>query len=246
MEKNKRQLAFSLLAAIALCSAFLPEAGFALSTSDSLSRGEAVDMVVKQLDLPRKHKNFLRECDEDLEACFFTFSTRTNFDEMRLKPLILYPDVYPAYRYYQSINLATKLDLVRGYFEENDSPFRPEQPITQIEALKLVMGASNILSWKEKFELTGEDSEQTWLKLSWEGGEWWYGRYLMAAVENGFWQSISEKSVEDTVSKEEFLKLLENANRIVASGQTTSLVDNMADTYGQTIQKADASGNTAL
>lgn len=231
--------------ALASLIAIGASAGLVMAEDGVLTRGEAVDLTVKNLDLESRHRTFLRECDADLDACFFTFSTRTNFDEIRLQPLILYPDVYPAYRYYRSINVASKLDLVRGYFEEENSPFRPEQPITRIEALKLVMGASDVLSWKEKFELTNE-VETSWIKIDLNGEQWWYARYLAAAVENGFWESTAVDTVDSSMGKQEFLKLLENANKIVASGQTTSLVDTMADTYGQTSKKADASGNTAL
>jgi hypothetical protein len=210
-----------------------------------LSRGEAIDLTVKSLDLEKKNQDFLNECDRDLEACTFTFSSRSNFSEISLDPLILYPDVYPAYRYYKSINLATKLDLVRGYFEEGNSPFKPEQPITEVEALKLVMGASKVMNWKEKFELSVEDSK-SWIKFNLSGQQWWYGRYLLAAVEKGFWQGNNDRPAEGNLSREEFLKLLENANRIVAGGQTTSLVDSQVDTYGQGEKKAEVSANIGL
>jgi len=210
-----------------------------------LSRGEAIDLTIKSLDLEKKNQEFLNECDRDLEACTFAFSSRSNFAEISLDPLILYPDVYPAYRYYRSINLATKLDLVRGYFEEGNSPFKPEQAITEVEALKLVMGASKVMNWKEKFELSAEDSK-SWIKFNLSGQQWWYGRYLLAAVEKGFWQSNTDRPAEGTMSREEFLKLLENANKIVAGGQTTSLVDSQVDTYGQGEGMAEVSVNTGL
>ena len=210
-----------------------------------ISRGEAIDLTVKSLDLEKKNQDFLNECDRDLEACTFAFSSRSNFAEINLNPLIFYPDVYPAYRYYESINLATKLELVRGYFEEGNSPFKPEQLITEVEALKLVMGASKVMNWKEKFELSAEDSN-SWIKFNWSGQQWWYGRYLLAAVEKGFWQGNTDRPAEGNLSREEFLKLLENANRIVAGGQTTSLVDRQVDTYGQGEGMPEVSVNMGL
>ncbi len=195
--------------------------------ADSLSRGEATDLAVKFFDLEKNNDLFLNECDRDLETCLFAFESRTNFEKIMFKPLILYPDVYPAYRFHKSINLATKLDLVRGYYQTEDSPFRPEQPITRVEALKLAMGASGMLDWKEKFEINL--SQNNWFAFSFDGDRWWYSRYLATAVQNGILETITKEEADSTINKNEFLKILENANKIVAGGQTSSLVDN----YGQ-------------
>jgi hypothetical protein len=206
----------------------------------SLSRGEATDLVINFYDLEKKNSTFLTECKADLDTCMFTFSTKTNFDGLRTSPLILYPDVYPAYRFYKSINLASQLDLVRGYYQEDQSPFRPEQPISRVEALKLVMGASGMLSWKDKFEVSNE--QDTWLKFSFDGDRWWYGRYIASAVQSGFLNEMTKEEAESQLSKEEFLKIMESANKIVAGGQTSSL----ADIYGHAFKKADASGDIAF
>lgn len=207
--------------------------------TSGLSRGEATDLTVKYLNLEKNNQRFLTECQEDIGLCLFTFSTRTNFP-IRLDPLILYPDVYPAYRYYKSINMASELDLVRGYFEEENSPFRPEQPITRVEALKLALGATNVMDWKEKFELAKTDQPtKNWLVFNLDSQRWWYGRYLAAAESNGFWQHVSVDQAEQGMSKTEFLNLLENANKIVASRQTSSWANN----YRQSDPQADTSGN---
>ncbi|MCC6643391.1 S-layer homology domain-containing protein [Candidatus Peregrinibacteria bacterium] len=204
-----------------------------------MTRGEAVDMTVKYFKLAEKNKQFLRECESDLETCLFTYSTRTNFHEFRLKPLILYPDVYPAHKYYKSINLATKLDLVRGYFNDEESPFRPEQAITKAEALKLVLGASGNLNWKEKFELDDQD-----IKLETQAKEvlvgmtdWWYGRYVGRAKEKGLLDISQKVDPAANISREEFLTILEKTS--LAYGQKNSEENPSANT---TFQADSSSG----
>jgi len=235
------------LLSIILCSAVGPLMSFSsvnAATTEGISRGEATDLTVKYLQLEKTNKSFLNSCKLDIGTCLFTFSTRTNFT-ISLKPVILYPDVYPAYRYYKSINVASELDLVRGYFEEDNSPFKPEQPITRVEALKLALGATKVLDWKEKFELANDTSfqeEGNWIQLDFDAQKWWYSRYLAAAQTNGFWTSVTAQEAEEGISKDDFLKLLDNANKIVASRQTSSL----ADTSDQGQAKANQSTTLAF
>ncbi len=238
--RKKNTIKFCLISALFLLSGNSVVWAAETAAATPLSRGEATDMVVKFYDLEKKNESFLTECRADLDSCMFTFATRTNFSEYRTSPLILYPDVYPAYRFYHSINLASQLDLARGYYQEEQSPFRPEQPISRVEALKLAMGASGMLDWKDQFEISTEQS--SWLKFNFDGDRWWYGRYLVSAVQNGFLNEITKEQAEGQISKEEFLKIMESANKIVAGGQTSSL----ADIYGHTDNKADTSGNLAL
>lgn len=214
-----------------LCLLTGSQAAFA---ADYLSRGEATDLVVKYFKLEQKNKDFLTNCKQNPAECLFVFSARTNFDEFRFDPEILYPDVYPAYKYYKSINIASKLDIVSGYFSEETSPFRPEQKIKKIEALKLAFGASGILDWKEKFELDGN-----W--LSFGGDKWWYGRYIAEALQKGVLVSMENESADENISKEEFLKILEKTNTIIANNNDKS---SQLDNGRQSDQKANTSGNS--
>jgi len=214
-----------------------------LAATDSipyLTRGEATDLLVRFYSLEQKNRSFLDDCGKDTKTCLFTFAARSNFDNIRYKPLILYPDVYPAYRYYAAINLASELDLVSGYYTAENSPFRPEQPITRVEALKIVMNAAGLMNWKEKFELTND--QNTWLSFSFDGDKWWYGRYLAAALQKGVLKEVTREQADSNINEQEFMDIMENANKIVASGQTMSPADN----YGQANNKADTSENPAL
>lgn len=209
-----------ILSVSAVVSALVVTPCLALELNN-LSRGEAVDLAVKYFDLEKANTKFLRECDSDVDSCLFTFTARTNFDELQTKPLILYPDVYPAYRYYKAINIASKLDLVRGYFEEDQSPFRPEQPITKAEALKLILGSSGALNWKEKFELNADDQQLENQAKSMLVGmtDWWYGRYIGTAWKKGMFSQEDKVNADASISKNEFMVLMEKSK--LAYGQNS-------------------------
>jgi hypothetical protein len=216
----------------------------ATNSNELMGRGEATDQVVKFFDLEKQNSKFLQQCKVNPDGCLFSFSTRTNFQDFRLDPVILYPDVYPAYKYYKSINVASELDLVRGYYDEENSPYKPEQKITKIEALKLILGASGLVTWKDKFEFSLDDKSrqeaQNWLTAgNWTGNQWWYGRYIFSAVSKGILLGTTF-DVEAPISKTEFQGLLESTRRILADGQgDMSLVDK----YGQADQEANTSTN---
>lgn len=218
------------------------EWGSTIRRNSYLSRGEATDLVVEYFQMEEKNAKFLSECEAKMDECLFSFSAMTNFHGFNADPALLYPDVGPAYRYYNSIKVATVLDLVRGYYAEDESPYRPLQPINRIEALKLVLGASGLMGWKEKFELKLMEQQPNWLLASLNGNDWWYARYIAGAADKGIIASAENFIPEEGISKKEFLQLLESTNMIVAERQQTSLVDR----YGQGNQKANSSGNSGF
>lgn len=163
-----------------------------------LTRGEVVAKVVSYFELEAKQKDFLADCIAHADECFFVFSTMSHFDGIQFFPLILYPDVSPAYEYYDEIMTASMLGLVHGYLEEDTSPFHPDAGITRIQALKVVLGAVDAIKWKEKFELQMEADQSALAGVPAEDFSvpytdvdpsnecmWWYGRYLRFALDNG-------------------------------------------------------------
>lgn len=210
----------------ALAAKSAAEWGSTIRKNSYLNRGEATNLVVKHFQLEQKNSKFLRECEDKPDECLFSFSAMTNFHGFKTNPMILYPDVGPAYRYYKAIKIATELDLVRGYYAEEESPYRPLQPISRVEALKLVLGASGLMGWKEKFELAMLDLKPNWMTEGLNENEWWYARYIAGAADKGIIASTENFQPADNISKTEFLDLLESTQKIVASGQKTSDVDN--------------------
>lgn len=189
---------------------------FITYAEDFISRGAATDLIVKSFDLENSNKEFLNQCDKDIDLCLFSFSTRTHFN-IYLDPVILYPDVFPAYKYYKSINLATKLDLVSGYFNDENSPFRPEQQISKIEALKLIFGAAQIMSWKEKIELDEDDMltpSNPLTPIQFMTEKWWYLRYIMKAMEWGIINKNDISKIENGLTKEELIIFIDKTKEM--------------------------------
>jgi len=188
----------------------------------TVTRGEAVMKVIEHFDLKNKKENYLHSCKKNIQDCLLDFSTRSNFKSLRLKSLALYPDVKPRQKFYNAIIDATMLDLVRGYWQEKNSPFKPQQEMTRAEALKLVLGAADIMNWKEKFEV--ENSQDSYLGLAIKNvvgldmtgvDGWWQARYFGFAyqanllVKGGLSGSepITQQELNDLLSKtDEYLQ----------------------------------------
>lgn len=188
-----------------------------LEFGEQVSRGEATQMVIEHFNLRDKNAGFLRDCQAELNFCLQEFSGRSQFSNIQVEPLILYPDVYPAYKYYDDINVATQLDLVRGYFLEENSPFRPEQPISKVEALKIALNAADLLKGEvrfdnsEKFPLKGLNIFKTnytaQIDLN-DQASWWQVPYLNFAEEKNLKSLSKDFYSGKAISREEFEELL--------------------------------------
>lgn len=160
-----------------------------------VTRADLVKIIFESFDLRTKNANFLQSCYAYKEFCLFNFMAMSSFNDIQLNPnLILFPDVPPENEYYNDINDATILGLVNGYLDEINSPFHPELPVTRIQALKVILGAADLVPQKYKFELIAMFGSYANLisqssyfydidaKIS---EMWWYPRYINFAVENG-------------------------------------------------------------
>ncbi len=159
------------------------------SSAVLLTRGEAVKAVVSSFELEKRNADYISGCLGSPDECFFVFSAMSDYDDIRFDPLILYPDVFPANRYYNAINTATIFGLVHGYLDEESSPFHPNDRITRIQALKVVLGAAGMVVWQDKFELAADFlavAAQTmpFMDVFPERADmWWYSRYIGKACD---------------------------------------------------------------
>jgi hypothetical protein len=191
----------------------------AQTTDTVLTRGEAVSKVVASFNLEKKQRNFLLGCIRSPDDCFFVFATMSDYDGIQFAPLILYPDVFPAYRHYKAINTASMLGLVHGYLEEDKSPFHPETTMTRIQALKVVMGAADALKWLEKFEMAmnAADSGGPDYRLPFKDinpadeARWWYPRYVGFALDNGIINSGDYFRPDEPVTGAELEDMIDRA-----------------------------------
>lgn len=171
-------------------------------------RGSFMVQIMKSFHFDTKNKDFIDSCMAQLEFCFYQFSSQTSFSGLTLSPTLqLYPDVKSSDPYYSAVTVGTILGIVRGFTDEPQTPFHPQQPITRIQALKILLTSTGILPWKDYYELQKELADT----VSTDSGKnliasqktpyqdisariphmWWYPRYVNFAFLSGL--------IDDTV-----------------------------------------------
>lgn len=195
--------------------------------SNILPRGKFLAEVLEIFDLKNRQAQYLESCRNNPDFCFFVFSAQSRFNDIRFSPnIILYPDVYPAHPYYDAIVTGTMLGLLEGYTGEPESPFRPDQPITRIEALKVILGAAKLLDWKDRSELKNELGGEPFLQAQATpfrdvdariSHMWWYPRYVNFAYLTNI---IPDKNLfhpDDLVTYQEFLQMVQRTRELSES-----------------------------
>ncbi len=192
------------------------------------SRGELINLVMESFDLKTKKAAYLESCYEFKEFCLFNFLAMSSYDDVQLDPeLILYPDVMPDNEYYDDIVSGTMLGLVNGYMNDEDSPFRPDAHISRIHALKVILGASEQVPLKYKFELVSAlgSIDDLLSQFSYFADVdpnisymWWYPRYINFAVENGLIEREEYFRPDDNITLDELNDLIMRTNEFINSG----------------------------
>lgn len=199
------------------------EVNDASNENTPLTRGEAVQRVVDFFDLEVSHAKLLKSCFLVPDECFFAFTAMSDFDGISFDPLTLYPDVKSGNKYADAINTATILGIVRGHINIDQTPFYPNHYLTRIQALKVILGATEQLPWKEKFEMEDDYwNKQSLDKKYWVADidpnsedQWWYGRYAAFALDAGIIQDQKYLRPNDAITGEELTELMERAQNTV-------------------------------
>jgi hypothetical protein len=209
---------------------------------EPLTRGEAVQRVVDFFDLETHNQKFIESCFQVPDECFFVFSAMSDFDGITFDPLTLYPDVKIGNKYSEAINIATLLGLVHGYLSENQTPFHPNHYLTRIQALKVIFGATNQLSWKEKFEMDEDYWHAQSLDEKYRVGdvdpnsedEWWYGRYVAFAIDAGLIEDQEYFRPNEAVTGAEMTEFMDRAKKFT---DQPTVIDEQAiqETQQQTV-----------
>ncbi len=179
--------------------------------SKVMTRGEAVNRIVEAFDLKTEKASYIADCMAHADECFFVFSAMSDFDDISFQPLRLYPDVNQHFRYYDAINVASILGLVHGYLNEESTPFKPEHVITRIQALKIVMASSDMIHWKERFELDGTYEELPFEDVDMnDPAMWWYPRYLSMALDKGIVEEAEYFRPNEPITLSELAEMVDN------------------------------------
>lgn len=243
----------ALVLMVGMGSVPLVSADHTVSATDTsktfVTRGEAIHELVDTFDLRHKEATFIGDCILHLDECFFVFSSMTRYDQLSLTPLQLYPDVPPAYKYADDINLATMLSLVHGNIEMEKSPFYPRVYMTRIHALKVILGAGDLLQWREKFELVRDLGNEDVLRsqttvfsdVNALGDDtWWYPRYVNFALDTGIVDPGKKFRPDEPITADEYQTMLQRAlkkSETYLNGQDTQQTQQTQ----QTGQRTDSS-----
>ncbi|MBI5152468.1 FG-GAP repeat protein [Candidatus Peregrinibacteria bacterium] len=170
------------------------------AADESLTRAQFVYGIIQGFNLDAKNKEFLRQCRANPEFCLHDFAKETQFHRMKYSPkVLLYPDVSEENFFYEQITDAASLGIMKGFMEAKESPFKPDEHITRIHALRVILEAAKMIEWKSyaelKKELNGDKAVQNQLTpfsdISAETSDmWWYPRYVNYAYLSGI---ISDK-----------------------------------------------------
>lgn len=179
-----------------------------------ISRAELIHQVINKFDLKTKEKDFINSCYEHKDFCFFNFIAMSLYNDIQLYPnLILYPDVPENYPYYEDVVIGTMLGLVNGLTNEQDTPFHPNDSISRINALKVILGAADLVKPMYRFELIKElgsyedilDQPSYFEDVNPRNPDmWWYPRYTNFAVEHGIVKKNDKFRPHDRITISEF------------------------------------------
>ncbi len=193
----------------------------------TVSRGELVKIIFDKFDLRTKKADFLSNCNKFKEFCLFNFMATSLYNDIELEPqIILYPDIKPGSVYYRDVVDATMLGFINGYMNDKDSPFRPDRPVTRIEALKVIFGALDMVQSKYKFQLVsilGSNEEIMNQKTYFDDVNpkiqymWWYPRYTNFAVENGIIKDVDKFRPDENITIEELNVIISGTMKFLDS-----------------------------
>ncbi len=181
-----------------------------------VNRGELISVIMNAFELKKKKEAYLNECYSFIDFCLFNFMAMSSYDDINLSsPIKLYPDVDENHLNYEDINTATMLGIINGFMGEENSPFHPELNVSRVQALKIILAASELVPFKYRFELIEELGSEEALtsqknpyldvdsKIS---SMWWYPRYINFAYENNIINDAEYFMPDANITTEELIK----------------------------------------
>jgi len=187
---------------------------------DFVKRGDVVNRVVSEFGIKDSRKDYIENCYDYREFCFFLFSGQTSFNGFTLEPdIILYPDIPKTSPYYESVTIATMLGLVSGYADEPSTPFKPDDYITRIQALRIILAANQLVKPLYKFELVQILGSIDKISAQYSYFDdvdpsipsmWWYPRFTNFAFENGIVAVVKNFRPDEFITQSELDSMLQN------------------------------------
>ncbi|MBD3360624.1 hypothetical protein GF366_02355 [Candidatus Peregrinibacteria bacterium] len=192
-----------------------------------VTRAEFISYVIKRFDLKNKRSDEIKKCKDHKEFCLFNFLAMSSYEDIKLDPnIVLYPDIPSDHPYFEDITIGTMLGLINGYLSEEDSPFRPEFTVSRIHALKIVLGAAELVPPKYRFELINILGSLENLRSQHSyfsdvdpriSHMWWYPRYVNFAVEKGILDNSELFRPDDNITWNELNRLIDRTLEYINS-----------------------------
>ncbi len=217
-----------------------------------VTRGEIIAMVINQYNIEQAKYDLLSACYANLDGCLSIFKSVSTYDGINLQAapftignMQLYPDVPPDMINAYEINLATMIGAVQGYYEDPGSPFKPNQVISRIEAIKVLLGTVDIQRWFYYDELEAMLGGIEAVKaqttpfgdiMPTRDAMWWYPVYLNQACEIGMINCTEGTNFrpDDWITDEELLDMQVRLSEYLAN--TKFSLDTIGDPDGDLLK----------
>ena len=193
-----------------------------------VTRGEFVKTVIEAFRLKEGRKDYIDSCYTYREFCFFAFTAQSTYSKLSLEPtIVLYPDVPYGSEYYEPITVATMLGLVGGFSNEVNTPFKPGESITRIQALKVILASNQLVEPLMRFELIEklggvkalEKQKSYYVDVSAAiPAMWWYPRFTNYAYEKGLVGGGEYFRPDENITKGELEMMIERVLKIAGVG----------------------------
>lgn len=180
------------------------------SDDEFVTRGEFISIIVDRFNLKKEKNEYIDSCYDHIDFCLFNFVAMSSYTIQLDPEVVLYPDIPLDHEYYKDVTIGTMLGLINGYLNDDTSPFRPDNPISRIQALKIVLGAADAVPPKYRFELVDILGSIDQLRSQYSyftdvdaniSHMWWYPRYANFAVENQIVDSGELFRPDETITK---------------------------------------------
>lgn len=211
------------------------------SEDEYVTRGEFISVIVERFNLKKEKNDYIIKCYEHVEFCLFNFVTMSSYNIQFEPEVVLYPDIPLDHEYYKEVTIGTMLGLINGYLNEESSPFYPDNPISRIQALKIVLGAAEAVPPKYRFELVDILGSIDQLRSQFSyftdvdaniSHMWWYPRYVNFAVDNEIVDKDDFFRPDETITKSELDDII--GRTLIYKNSTNEEVESSGDPGDET------------
>ncbi len=196
------------------------------------TREEAVNFILKNLNLETEKSDLFKRCAADYQACLSIFRLNSKYDSIAINNEEI-GSLFPDYNTLENqsrraIDLATVDGFVTGYYGDHQRPFKPKRAVTRIEALTMMLRAADLIPTLYREELVailGGEAGLKSQKTSFQDidpnreAHWWYAVPTNAAVKFGIVDQTKNFRPDEFITEEEFLAMFNRLKEFLDQSQ---------------------------